>query len=99
MRFIGLENKGVASHNFGRPLLVTNASFSRDNQIELPLRRMRVIRKSSFLGRHSIPFQIKWMTLGQIKRSRFASERFGNSFERHGIFSAWRFPRLLLDFV
>src|SRR5207302_3776962 len=37
------------------------------------------------------------MTLGQIERGGFASKRFGNSFEAHGVFSAGRLPWLFVD--
>jgi hypothetical protein len=37
--------------------------------------------------------------LGQVERGRFASQRFRNSFEGDGIFSAGRLPRLFFDFV
>src|SRR5262245_22876431 len=39
------------------------------------------------------------MALGQIERSRLASQRFRNSFERSGVISARRLPRVFLDFV
>src|SRR5207302_4191251 len=37
------------------------------------------------------------MTIGQIERGGFASKRFGNSFEAHGVFSAGRLPWLFVD--
>jgi hypothetical protein len=37
--------------------------------------------------------------LGQVERSRLASQRFRNSFEGDSVFSARRLPRLLFDVV
>src|SRR5205814_10059502 len=99
MRFVRPEDEGVARHELSSAAFVTDASFAGNDQIKLPLRRMRVIRKSWFPRRNSIPFQIKWMTLRQIERSRFAPECFRNSFERHGVFPARRLPRLLFNLV
>src|SRR5205823_13694746 len=39
------------------------------------------------------------MTLGQIEGGRLASECFRNSFERDGVFSAWRLPCFFFDLV
>src|ERR1043166_9437378 len=99
MRLVGTENERVSRPDFSRTILVTNASLSRNHQVKLPLCRMCVVRKICFPGWYSIPFQIKWMTLRQIERVRYASERFRNSFERHCVSSARRLPRFFLDFV
>src|SRR5206468_5425936 len=90
MRFVGAEDECVSGHDFSHTILVTNAPLSRDDQIELPLRRMCVIWKSWISWGHSIPLQIKWMTPGQIKRGRTASECFRNSPKRRGIFPTGR---------
>src|SRR5437762_6392663 len=97
MQFLSPEDVGVAMHELSCAAFVTDASFAGNDQIKLPLRRMRVIRKSWFPRRNSIPFQIKWMTLRQIERARFAPERFRNSPEGHHVFSAGRLPRFLFD--
>src|SRR6266566_5821024 len=99
MRFVRAKDKRVVSADFRSAILVPNSTLTRNNQIEFPLGRVRVVRKIWFSGRHAIPFQIEWVTFGQIERGRLASQRFGNSLEGHGIFSCWRLPRLFIDLV
>src|ERR1700747_3230905 len=99
MRFVRAENKRIARYNFGLAVLVANDAFAGNHQIQFPLGRMRVVREIAFFWWNSRPFQVERMTLGQIERSRFTSQRFGNSFERSCVFSAWRLPRVFLDFV
>ena len=43
----------VASHDISRAVFVTNAALPGDDQVKLPLRRMRVVRKILFPGFHS----------------------------------------------
>src|SRR4029077_2932332 len=97
MRFVGAEDERVASEDFSSAILVANSPFARNNQIQFPLGRVRVIREIWFPGRHATPFQVEWMSLGQIERGRLAPKRFGNSFEVHDVFSAWRLPWLFFD--
>ena len=99
MRFVGPEDKCIASHDLSCAIFVSNASLPRDDQVKLPLRRVCVVRKIWFSGRHPTPFHIKWMALGINRGTRFASECFRNSFERNGVFSAWRLPWFFFDLV
>src|SRR5439155_14509662 len=99
MRFVRAEDERVVSADFRSAILVANSTLTRNNQIEFPLGRVRVVRKIWFPRRHAIPFQIKWMTLGQIERGRLASQRFRNSLEGDDIFSCRRLPRLFVDVV
>src|SRR6266403_2250193 len=99
VRFVGTKNKSVAGHDFSRATPVTNRSLAGNDQIKLPLRRVRVVREIALPGRHAVPFQIEWMSLGQIERSRFAPECFRNSLERYGVFPAERLPRFLFYLV
>src|SRR4029453_15599563 len=99
MWLVRSENERVANYNFRPAVFVTNSAFSRNNQIQFPLGRMRVVREIAFSRRHSVPFQIKRVPLGQVERSGLASQRFRNSFEGDGVFSAGRLPRLFFDLV
>src|SRR5205085_1359952 len=58
-----------------------------------------MIRKINFARRNARPFQIERVSLRQIGRSRFASERFRNAFERRRVFRFRRLPRVFLDLV
>ena len=60
---------------------------------------MRVVREILFSRWYAIPFQIEWMSLGQIERVGTAPERFRDSFEGHGVFFAGRLPCLFFDVV
>ncbi len=88
MRFVWTEDEHVAGHDFGRAVFVANSAFSGIHQIQFPLGRVGVVREVALSCGHQAPFQIKRMTLGKIERSRFASQRFRNSFERDNVFSA-----------
>src|SRR4249919_1042752 len=99
MRFVWTEDERVAGHNFGPAVFVANSTFSGNHQIQFPLGRVRVVREVALSCRHPTPFQIKWVPLGKVERSRFASQCFRNSFKGDGIFSAWRLPGILFDFV
>ena len=97
MRLVRAENERVAGHHFDPAILVANSGFSGNDQIQLPLSRVRVVREIAFSRRHPVPLQIKRVSLGQIERSRLSSQCFGNSLEGDCVFSAWRLPRLLFD--
>src|SRR5437867_11628177 len=99
MRFVRPKDERIAGHYFGGSIFMTDTPLARNNQIQLPLRRVCVVRKIWFSGRRPIPFQIERMTLGQVERAWLAPERFGNSFERDGILSAGRLPCLFFDIV
>src|SRR6266480_4347096 len=99
MRFVRPKNECVTGNDFHCAILVTHGAVAAHDEIKLPLCRVRVVRKSWFPGRNSIPFQIEWMTLRQIERSWFAPERFRNSFEGRCVFPARRLPRLFFDLV
>ena len=95
MWLVWAENERVPRHNFRLAVFVANSAFSGNYQIQLPLGRVRVVSEIAFSCRHPVPFQIKWVPLGQVERSGLASQRFRNSFEGDGVFSARRLPRLL----
>jgi len=99
MRLVWAEDERVAGHHFGLAIFVANNAFSGNHQIQFPLGRVRVVREVALCCWHPAPFQIKRVPLGKVKRSRFASQRFRNSFKGDGVFSAWRLPRVLFDFV
>src|SRR5262245_56319503 len=99
MRLVWPEDERVSRHHFGPAIFVTNGAVSRNHQIQFPLCRVRVVRKIGFSRWHPVPFEVKRMPLGEVERSRLASQRFRNSFEGDSEFAARRLPRLLFDFV
>src|SRR6266478_1174168 len=99
MRFVRPEDECIAGYDLCLTILMTDISLARNDQVKLPLCRVRVVRKIWFARSHAIPFQIERMPLGQIERIRIASQRFRNSFEAHGVFSTWRLPCCFFDVV
>ena len=99
MRFVGTEDERVTGRNVGLAVLVANTAFSGNDQIQFPLSRVRVVREIAFSWWDPAPFQIERMALRQIERRRLAPQCFRNSFEKHGVFSAWRLPGLFFDVV
>ncbi len=99
MRFVRSEDESIAGYDLNSTVFMANSPFARNNQIQFPLGRVRMIGEIGFSRRHATPFQIERMSFGQIERGRLAPKRFGNSLERDGVLSARRAPWVFVDLV
>src|SRR6202040_4116795 len=75
MRLAGSEKERVPRAHFRRPVLVSNTSAAGDDEIQLRLRAVRVIRTIRFTLRNPHHREVKRMPLRQIERLAIAAER------------------------